>query len=382
MPEAPLTPERRHVEAPDDARVPARAAFVELGLVSCFSFLRGASDAVDLALQAHKLGYDALGIADVNSMAGVVRLHTETRALHLRPVIGCRIETVEGLTFLAYPADRDAYGRLCALISAGRMGKLDGEWQDKGVCEISLAMLAGHAHGVHLVLVPPRDLDARFAVHLPGNVVPLNAQAAPDGAQHAFLGALEALLPHLAQLLSSMRHLAVTCLHAGQDVARISRLDAMAREHGLSILATNDVLYDTPERRPLHDVMTAIRHRTTVAQAGWALEANGERHLKSPQEMQRLFARWPHAIKAARDLADACVFSLEELQYEYPEEICPGGIDPQARLEALTEEGAQGRYPRHPGGMPQAVRETLVRELELIGKLRSGALFPDHQGHR
>jgi error-prone DNA polymerase len=171
VPEAPLTPERRHAEG-SSLPPPPSAAFVELGVTSCFSFLRGASDAVDLATLARALGYDALGIADANTMAGVVRLHTEAKTLGLRPVIGCRIETAEGLEFLAYPADRAAYGRLCRLISAGRMAKLDGEWQDKGACDISLAMLADHAEGVQLVLVPPGDLAQSFTIEVESNVIP------------------------------------------------------------------------------------------------------------------------------------------------------------------------------------------------------------------
>jgi hypothetical protein len=171
VPEAPLTPERRRAEG-GALPPPTRAPFVELGLVSCFSFLRGASDAVDLATTARALGYDALGIADANTMAGVVRLHGEAKTLGLTPVIGCRIETTEGLAFLAYPRSRAAYGRLCRLISAGRMGKLDGEWQDKGICDISLAMLADHAEGVALVLIPPTDLAAQFTVAVESNVVP------------------------------------------------------------------------------------------------------------------------------------------------------------------------------------------------------------------
>jgi error-prone DNA polymerase len=196
MPEAALTPERRRA-GPGVLPPPEPAPFVELGLVSCFSFLRGASDALDLATTARALGYDALGIADANTMAGVVRLHTEARALGLRPVIGCRIETVEGLTFLAYPRNRAAYGRLCRLISAGRMARLDGEWQDKGVCDISLAMLAGHAEGVHLVLVPPRDLEAQFAIAGAGNVVALDGSRR----EQVLRGPLAALLPHLAARL-------------------------------------------------------------------------------------------------------------------------------------------------------------------------------------
>ena len=178
MPEAPLTPDKRRIEIdPDAIDPPPRAPFVELGLVSCFSFLRGSSDAVDLALTARALGYDALGIADANTMAGVVRLHTEAKTLKLRPVIGCRIETVEGLAFLAYPKTRAAYGRLCRLVSQGRMQTLSGGWQDKGVCEISLAMLAEHSEEVQLILLPPEDLAARFTIAVPSNVIPFRHPA-------------------------------------------------------------------------------------------------------------------------------------------------------------------------------------------------------------
>ena len=431
MPEAPLTPERHRVEAP----LPppgSRASFVELGLVSCFSFLRGASDAVDLATQARALGYDALGIADANTMAGVVRLHGEAKTLGLTPVIGCRIETTEGLAFLAYPTDRAAYGRLCRLISAGRMGKLDGEWQDKGVCDISLAMLAEHSAGVQLVLVPPGDLAAEFTVAVESNVVPLfdsrggaetrrrkrdeedfphkehkghketaraggalnpfnaTARTAPDiesscAADTTSLCSLRPLcestlltaplgtiLPHLTHQLPTLRHLAASYLYSGDDLARIAELDQLARTHDLSILATNLPLYHAPQRRPLHDVMTAIRHKTSVARAGHLLAPNAERHLKGPEEMARLFERWPHALTAARDLADACTFSLDELRYEYPSEVYPDGLDAQAYLDRLTWQGAAQHYP---SGVPDEVAETLRKELTLIGKKRLAQYF-------
>ncbi|MEY4722022.1 MAG: hypothetical protein RIQ46_1747, partial [Pseudomonadota bacterium] len=376
VPDAPLTPERRTLRnwaEPPGLPPPSRAGFVELGTMSCFSFLRGASDAVDLATTALALGYDALGIADVNSMAGVVRLHTEAKTLGLRPVIGCRIETVEGLSFLAYPADRAAYGRLCRLISAGCMARPDGSWQDKGVCEIDLAMLAAHAEGVALVLVPPADLDASFTVAVAGNVVFLGSRRGAEAPLREPLTAPFAeLLPHLCTQLPGLRHIAASWLYSGHDTARIARLDDLARRHGLSILATNRPLYHAAHRRPLHDVMTAIRHRTTVAAAGHLLEPHAERCLKGPEEMARLFEAWPHALAAARDLADACTFSLDELQYEYPQEICPGGRDPQAHLEDLTWQGARRRYP---DGVPETVRETLHRELALIGKLGLARYF-------
>jgi len=392
MPEAALTPPRRHVPPDAEGRVPLPAAsFVELGLASCFSFLRGASDAVDLAMQARALGYDAIGIADANSMAGVVRLHCEAKAAGLRPVIGCRIETVEGLAFLAYPTDRKAYGRLTRLISAGRMGTLDGEWQAKGVCEISLAMLAEHAEGVQLILLPPTDLSAEFTIAGESNVVPLRrpgldpgplaasgrglvrTPAVPGQARDdAITATFPDLLPHLTAQLPTLRHIAASHLYTPGDIARINALDALARENGLSILATNDVLYHAAHRRPLQDVMTAIRHKTTVARAGHLLQPNAERHLKSPEDMQRLFAAWPHAISAAREVADACQFSLDELRYEYPEETCPDGLTPQEQLEKLTWEGAGECYPE---GLPESVAETLRRELALIGKLDLARYF-------
>ena len=415
MPDAPLTPDKRTLRLdPDGIAAPLRAPFVELGVASCFSFLRGASDAVDLVLTAHTLGYDAVGIADANSMAGVVRLHSEAKTLKMRPVIGCRIETVEGLAFLAYPEDRAAYGRLCRLISAGRMQTLLGGWQDKGVCEIDLALLAADAEGVQLILLPPDDLEARFTVTVPSNVIPfrtrnpsqnrhaefasasisppepkdreeewtleaklcLRKQVQGDGRMER-TGSLSDLLPHLTRQLPTLRHIAASYLYRGDDVARIERLDELARAYGLGLLATNDVHYHAPERRALQDVMTAIRHKTSVAAAGHLLHPNAERHLKSPQEMQRLFARWPHAIAAAREVADRCQFSLDELRYEYPEEIYPDGQNPQQFLEAEVWAGAGRRYPVNEagGGLPDTVRATLERELALIAKLDLARYF-------
>ncbi len=364
MPDTQPTPEKRTIELdPDSIDAPSRAPFVELGLLSCFSFLRGASDAVDLAMTARMLGYDAIGIADANSMAGVVRIHSEATTLKLRPVIGTRIETVEGLAFLAYPKDRAAYGRLCRLISAGRMATLDGEWQEKGSCDIALAMLAAHAEDVQLVLLPPDDLDTECTVPAWGsNVITLDGERMQEDVRGPFAD----IIGHLAAGLPSLRHLAASFRYRGDDIARIDRLDALARANGLRLLATNDVHYHAPERRPLQDVMTAIRHKTTVAKAGHLLHANAERHLKSPEEMLALFARWPHAIQSARDVADACRFSLDELRYEYPEEIYPDGMSPQDYLVVETWRGAARRYP---SGVPDSVRQTLERELTLIAKL-------------
>ena len=370
MPEAPLTPDKRRIELdPNGLEAPPRAPFVELGLLSCFSFLRGASDAVDLVMTARALGYDAIAIADANSMAGVVRIHTEAKTLKLRPVIGTRIETVEGLAFLAYPKNRAAYGQLCRLISAGRMQTLDGGWQDKGACDISLSMLAENSEDVQLILLPPRDLGMEFTVPAWASGV-IDMSGAP--VQEAVRGAFTDVIADIAAGLPSLRHLAAAYLYTGNDIARIDRLDTLARANGLHLLATNDVHYHAPDRRPLQDVMTAIANKTTVARAGHLLHANSERHLKSPEAMLKLFERWPGAITAAREVADACNFSLDELQYEYPEEIYPDGMNPQEYLIAETWKGADRRYP---SGVPDSVRQTLERELALIGKLKLARYF-------
>ncbi|WP_336985565.1 error-prone DNA polymerase [Altererythrobacter aquiaggeris] len=343
MPEAPLTPARRELAPKGPITRRAPADYVELGVMSCFSFLRGASDAVDLVETAYTHGYDALGIADLNTMAGVVRLHANAGKAQIRPVIGCRIELVDGHAFLAYPQDRAAYGRLCTLLSRGKMQTPEGAWQDKGACQITLDMLAQHSEGVQLIALPGEDVAA-FA----------------------------RTLPRLIEALPTMRHIAAACLYSGGDRARIAFLDTLARTSHLSILATNDVHYATPSRRPLQDVMTCIREKTTIAAAGYLLNPNAERHLKSPQEMQRLFARWPHAIAATRDVADACRFSLHELRYEYPELGVPDGMTSDEYLAQLTWAGAKDRYP---GGIPAAIRATLGKELALIAKMEFSPYF-------
>ncbi len=343
MPDAPLTPAKRIIAPRGPIARNPRSDYVELGVASCFSFLRGASDAVDLVETAFAHGYDALGIADLNTMAGVVRLHANAKAANIRPVIGCRIELVEGPAFLAYPKDRAAYGRLCALLSRGKMQTLEGEWQGKDECQITLDMLAAHSAGLQLIALPGEDVAA-FA----------------------------STLHRLIAALPTMRHIAATYLYRGDDRARIGLLDMIARANGLSILATNDVHYAAPSRRPLQDVMTCIREKTTIGDAGYLLNANAERHLKTPEEMQRLFGEWPHAIAATREVADACDFSLDELRYEYPELGVPDGMTSDAYLAQLTWAGAKERYP---DGTPAAIEATLRKELALIAKMQFSPYF-------
>ncbi|MEM9582601.1 MAG: error-prone DNA polymerase [Pseudomonadota bacterium] len=313
-----------------------RQAYVELGLASCFSFLRAASDATELTATANLLGYDSLGIADLNTLAGVVRIHTEARTAKVKPIIGCRLKLLCGAEFLAYPTDRAAYARLSTLLSQGKMATHDEKWQLKGETDLTLDMLAAQAKGLQLIAIPPEKLR-NFAADL----------------------------PRLIRALPGLKHIAASYLYRGDDRARINTLDRLAKRHELGILATNDVLYHAPERRPLQDVMTCILQKTTIAKAGFLLEANAERHLKSPEAMMRLFADWPHAIRATRGVADACAFSLDDLRYQYPSEVIPDGCTPMQELERLTWEGADARYP---DGVPEKVRKTIHKEFALIAK--------------
>ncbi|TFL18943.1 error-prone DNA polymerase [Jannaschia formosa] len=336
MPDAPLTPDKRRLD-PAQPFVPnPPAPFVELGVTTPFSFLHGASDAVDLVTTAWRMGYDRIGVADRNTMAGVVRLHVEAEVARMTPLIGTRLILTCGAEFLAYPKDRAAYGRLCALISKGRMTGPDGAWQEKGRCDLSLADLASCQQGSVLIVLPGEELDA-FAADL----------------------------SRLTRALPSLTHIAAAHLYRGDDHARIERLDRLARAHGLRLVATNDVHYHEPARRPLQDVMTCIREKCTLATAGYRLHANAERHLKSPQEMARLFSRWPHAIAESVAIADGLSFSLRELKYEYPQDDVPPGRSPDDHLRILTGEGAARRYP---GGVPERIAEIIEMELAFIAE--------------
>ena len=334
---------RRTLDEEDPFQWHPPSPFVELGLASCFSFLRAASDAVDLTASANMQGYDALGIADHNTLAGVVRVHTEARKACVRPLIGSRLVLMCGAEILAYPQDAAAYARLSTLLSKGKMADIDGGWQQKGETHLTLEMLKAHAEGLHLIVMPPENLDV-----------------------------FEAGLPRLLRALPGMRHIGAAYLYRGDDVARIGRLDTIARHAGLGILATNDVLYHAPQRRPLQDIMTCIRQGTTIDTAGFQLEANAERYLKPPMEMCRLFDKWPHAIAATRAVADSIRFSLDDLKYEYPHEIEAKGRSAQQELERLTWIGAQRRYPN---GVSDEIRAIIEKEFALIRSKKIARYF-------
>jgi len=337
MPEITTVARKRLVRDSGPVEAIAPASFVELGVATPFSFLRGSSDAIELVLTALDMGMDAIGVADRNTLAGVVRMHSAAKGAGLRPLIGCRIDPVDAPSLLVYPRDRAAYGRLSKLLSMGKMRCAKGE------CDLLLSEVALHAEGMALIAMPGEDLDA-----------------------------FEEAFPAMCAALPGMGHVAANHCYRGDDLARIERLDRLAKAHGRSILATNDVHYHAPNRRPLQDVMTCIRKKVTLVEAGLLLAPNAERHLKSPKEMTRLFARWPHAIAATRKVADSIDFSLDELKYEYPQETCPEGRTPQQQLEHLTWAGASRHWPQ---GVPKKVLKQVKHEFALIEKLDFARYF-------
>ncbi|MEM9170784.1 MAG: error-prone DNA polymerase, partial [Pseudomonadota bacterium] len=319
------------------------SAYAELAVTTNFSFLRGASHAEELVARAAELGLNAVGVADRNTLAGVVRAHTAAKDAGMKLLIGARLVPDDGPELICYPKDRAAYARLSRLLSVGKMNA------PKGECRFTLDDVRAAADGQIFIAVPPDD---------PGRVQPDDA--------------FERAVADLAQAWRGRLFLAARRGFQGRERERLARLDALGRRVGAPIVAVNDVLYHAPERRPLQDVLTCIRNHCTIAEAGYRLEANAERHIKAPEEMARLFAGFEDALARTQDIAAACTFSLDELSYQYPDEPVPPGKTPQERLTDLAWEGARRRYP---AGAPEPVRAAIEKELALIDHLGYAPYF-------
>ena len=316
-------------------------SYIELQTTSNYSFLRGASHPEELVAQAMRLGHRAIALTDRNTLSGIVRAYRAAKDLapegEFRVIVGCRLDLEEGCSFLCYPTDRAAYGRLCRLLTLGKRRTVKGE------CRLSYNDLAGHGEG-------------QIVVALPGG--------REDTAQLDFL-------QRVARDFCGRAYLAAQNLYRGDDAKRLYRLARLAEKTGLKLVAANDVLYHIPERRRLQDVVTCIREHCIITEAGFRLMAHAERHLKPPEEMARLFRRYPEAVARTQEIAERCRFSLHELRYEYPDETADG-VSPQDRLESLTAAGARSRYP---AGVPAPVEKQLRHELDLIAELHYAPYF-------
>jgi DNA-directed DNA polymerase III PolC len=344
--------------------------YLEFAVASNFSFLRGASHAEELMLQATHIGLDGIGLCDRNSVAGVVRAHLIKReqklALKYHP--GARLVFADGTPdILAYPRDRAAWGRLCRLLTRGNLRA------EKGDCILLLDDLLEHVDGLELIVMEAstRDVEAPPPEKWKSAVLP---QAAAGKTKLRLVAGSRKppLLAALQNAAPGRVRLAATMLYRGNDRARLARRVENAHQAGVPLIAVNDVLYHHPDRRELLDVVTCIREHLTIDKAGRRLAVNAERFLKTPDEMARIFRAAPEAIEETLRLDAALTFSLDELRYEYPDEMRAGFATPQEALVHLTWKGAASRYP---GGIPDKVRQNLEHELALIAELKYAPYF-------
>ncbi|WP_306224534.1 error-prone DNA polymerase [Bosea beijingensis] len=313
------------------------ARYAELQVTSHFSFLRGASSADELFAQAALLGIEALAVVDRNSLAGIVRAHEAAKATGVRLIVACRLDLADGMSLLVYPTDRPAYSRLCRLLSIGK--KRGG----KARCHLEWSDVVAHCDGLVAVLVPDlADEDCAFR------------------------------LRRLREGFGDRAYLALSLRRRPNDHLRLHELSNLATRMRVPTVVTNDVLFHEPARRILQDVVTCIRHNVTIDALGDRRERHADRYLKPPEEMHRLFARYPGALARTLQIADRCRFSLDELAYQYPEERDDPTLTPQETLAKLTWEGAKQRYPE---GLPESVRASLNHELTLIERLGYAPYF-------
>ncbi|WP_419728992.1 error-prone DNA polymerase [Lichenicola sp.] len=312
-------------------------SYVELQVTSNYSFLRGASHVEELFLAAKALGLSSIAITDHNTLAGIARAHARAEEVGIRLIVGCRIDLRDGLPLLVYPTDRAAYARLCRLLTLGK-GRTG-----KGGCDLCWQDLVTLGEGLLLILLPD----------------------APDAR-------LETELRRMRTSFPESCHLALTVRRRPGDAIRLRQLHDLAQATRVPTVVIGDVLFHHPARRILQDVVTCIREKRTIDTLGFKRERFADRHLKTPDEMARLFAAYPEALQRSVEIADRCRFSLSELRYQYPDEADVPGETPQQALERAVRDSITLRYP---DGLPADVAKQLRHELDLIGSLDYASYF-------
>lgn len=323
---------------PPKAVASSEYAYAELDVTTNFSFLRGASHPDELVFTSALLGQKAMAVTDVNSVAGVIRAYAAARDIeNFHLIVGARLAFTDAPDVLVWASDREAYGRLCRLLTIGRRRA------PKGQCHLSLDDFLDHHEGLLAALAP--------------------LEPCKD---------LKPLLRRLRNKLGNTFSLAASCNFAEDNEQRLARFASLSNSTFVPLVATNYVHYHHPGLRPLQDVLTCVRHRCTLHDAGHRLFPNAERYMKSPAQMQELFARYPQAIKRGLEIAEKCTFKLDELKYEYPDEVVPPGKTMDDHLRELTYAGAAKRYP---AGLSAKVKKSLEEELVFIQKQGYASYF-------
>ncbi|MDB5131798.1 MAG: error-prone polymerase [Mucilaginibacter sp.] len=315
-------------------------SYTELQVTSNFSFLRGGSHPEELVLQAAKYGQAKIAITDRNTVAGVVRGHLAAKESGIQIIPACRLDLLDGPALLAYPTDISAWGRLCALLTKGNLRA------EKGECHLYKQDVYSHAKGIKFIAVPPDTLTTRFD----------------------FDDTFKADLKEYREALGTNLYLAAARYYNGDDAKRLYRLS----QSGVPLVATNDVHYHEPARRALQDAVTCVREKCTIYNAGFRLHANAERHLKTNDEMERMFRQYPDAIRLTQEIAEACVFSLDTLKYLEPEWVSPDGRTADEHLADLTWSGAKKVFGEN---MPKKVSKQIIFELAFFEKRKLAPYF-------
>jgi error-prone DNA polymerase len=317
-------------------------SYSELQVTTNFSFLRGGSHPEEMVTQAAALGHTKIAITDRNSVAGVVRAHLAARPdnVDIKIIPACRLDLLDGASLLAYPTDMDAWSRLSGLLTRGNLRA------EKGQCHLYKQDVYEHAKGIKFIAVPPESLNSRFD----------------------FDETFKADLKEYQEAFGHELYLAASRAYNIDDAKRLHRL----AQSGIPIVATNDVHYHEAVRRQLQDVVTCVREKCTIHNAGFKLNANAERYLKSTEEMKRLFRQYPGAIDRTAEIAEACQFSLDTLKYIEPEEPNTDGLTPQQRLTKFTWQGARQRYNNN---VPDSIKAQIEFELAFIERKRLAPYF-------
>ncbi|HEY2464188.1 MAG TPA: error-prone DNA polymerase [Steroidobacteraceae bacterium] len=312
--------------------------YVELHALSNFSFLRGASLPEELVAQAKALNYTGLALTDECSLAGVVRAHLAAKELELPLIIGAEFNCRDDLKVIVLATNRASYGALSRLISKARRATR------KGCYSLLRADLEDALPECLIIWLPRVDKAGLLRQEQDGG--------------------------WLRERFTARLWIGVELLSAGHDARRLELLETLGKTLQLPCVAAGDVHMHRRSRRALQDVLTAIRLRVPLHAAGYALYPNGERCLRSLQRLRELYPAPLLAQTLA--IAERCTFKLDELRYEYPEEIVPPGETPASHLRALTMQGCAYRWP---GGTPAAVRENIEHELRLIAELKFEPFF-------
>ncbi|MEE4279457.1 MAG: error-prone DNA polymerase [Halieaceae bacterium] len=303
--------------------------YTELHCLSCFSFLRGASRPEELVAQAAAKGYAGIAITDECSLAGVVKAHVAAKEHGLHLIIGSEFTLVEGLRIVALAPTRAAYAELSSLISLGRRRSPKGEY------ELALRDLIFHLKRCLLIWLPGDDTEVTRGY----------------GRQ-------------LARLCRERVWIGVHYLLGNDELRRYRSLQTLGRDLALPLVACGDVRMHCAARKPLHDVMTALYHNCSILELGSRRLPNAQQHLRSLHQLERFYPG--ELLAETQRIARQCRFSLDELRYEYPEEVVPEGYSARSYLRELTWQGASRRWPR---GTPQPIRERIEAELALIAEL-------------